>query len=973
MQNLPQVNTPASSKTEHTGNNSTANAYDRLHPSKDQSIEQRFAAILSNLKQRLGSGSEYQRQESFATSLRESNEQAFKNSEQAEALQEEKEEKAERARQLHEQRLELASLRREKSAQLSEQAQALDRSSYEQQMYMASESVESAKQQTQVQKEQQDDKEQKALRPSDILAAAMAAVAQSGSSSTAATASSASSSTSTSASGAAAGSLSSGSASSQGAGVAGSSAFASLTETGSSGALTSGSGLSGAGVSDAIASKATTVSGAAVAGSGASAVGVSGSTAATDAGATLASVDGATADNASGNGFGSGSNAGNFNAVGLGNDDASPSAQAAAKMLQLDGVESDKNLAQSLNQLNRQPVMQQQPHSPSASEQLAAMDGKELKKSLDALARENNVSKLSLKMANPQALAAMRRDAQMLSQLPSSPDTLASLTGTGEVTRLHLMANASNGTFSVGSMTGSEASIEQVAAMGMRQMGVTGRTSTEILMQQNRLRQESHGLVEQTAYTAAARAEQARQQLESQFLNTQQISSALNHKAESNSALSTSSALPVHSAAVPTSSASTAAAASTLGAVNVPNTLAPEVAAKSAAFAALGAGAESNTNVKSSGLFGAEAGGALGGSGSGSGSAAAASAAVEASGADSRAALLRLAQAQDEITSQAMLGDAASGSAALSDAVDALSPSSDADSAVESNPLLAHALQSLQQGVRPENTGSSYEHSVFASMLTANALTEDDLARAARESEQGLSALQEAGEAAMGTGAHFDANSASAAVGSNNAEVSAALMQDEAQAKALVQEQLQAQAQAREELEREFTNMNFSADPTSDAAMLHERVMRMAARNLKHLAVDLNPRDLGKMRIAIELSDNNDALSVTLAAASPETRALLAHTLPVLEETLSQQNVATNAYILDLNEIEAEEKAEKAVASSAAAVHTLSDPKRVGSTELAAADTSAAAASSEQQRVSSNLRWMQGHSVTDGQGRLRGV
>ena len=257
-------------------------------------------------------------------------------------------------------------------------------------------------------------------------------------------------------------------------------------------------------------------------------------------------------------------------------------------------------------------------------------------------------------------------------------------------------------------------------------------------------------------------------------------------------------------------------------------------------------------------------------------------------------------------------------------------------------------------------------------MLTANALTEKDLAAAADESARGaVSGVDVSVRASAGTGANFDANSATASVGANSAEVRAALLQDETNAQAMVQEQLQAQAEARAELEREFTNMNFSADPTSDAAMLHERVMRMAARNLKHLAVDLNPRDLGKMRIAIELSDNNDALSVTLAAASPETRALLAHTLPVLEDTLAQQNVATNAHILDLNEIEAEENAEKAVASSAAAVHTLSDPKRIGEQEVAA--NAANADASENNTRSNAMRWAQSRSVTDGQGRLRGV
>ena len=398
----------------------------------------------------------------------------------------------------------------------------------------------------------------------------------------------------------------------------------------------------------------------------------------------------------------------------------------------------------------------------------------------------------------------------------------------------------------------------------------------------------------------------------------------------------------------------------------VPNTLAAEVASKAAGMAALGGdkSVASGGAGAGAGLFGQDVDGAAE---STKGNAAASAA----SNADSRAALLRLAMAQDEITTAAMQGEDVSG-AAEDSASAAAAATSELQLRPQQSSVLTQAIQSLQQGARPESSGTTYENSILAGMLTANALTEKDLAAAADESARGaVSGVDVSVRASAGTGANFDANSATASVGANSAEVRAALLQDETNAQAMVQEQLQAQAEARAELEREFTNMNFSADPTSDAAMLHERVMRMAARNLKHLAVDLNPRDLGKMRIAIELSDNNDALSVTLAAASPETRALLAHTLPVLEDTLAQQNVATNAYILDLNEIEAEENAEKAVASSAAAVHTLSDPKRIGEQEVAA--NAANADASENNTRSNAMRWAQSRSVTDGQGRLRGV
>lgn len=964
MLNSQQVNAQANSQTDRAGDHSTANNYDRLHPSKDNGVEHRFASIFASLKSHFGAGADRQKQDSFASSFKKSVDDSAQSREQAQELQDKNKDKAERDRKVREHREALAEARRE-SLEQADKTLAANAEKSEQHLkdleQQASEMLEEAETKA-------------ALRPSDILAAAMAAAAQAqsqgqGSAVSGSGTGTVSGDAAFSSSGSATLTASSGASASSGVALASGSAVAEGMT-----AFSGATGFSGAaGTSGAVGTSGAAVSGGAVLASG------SGSGSVVDGAESGSALTQSSVSGAAGMGTGSESGSGNstasYTAVGLGNDEATPAAQAAAQMLQIDGVETDENLAQSLNQLNRQQVQQAQPHSPSAAEQLASMDGKELRKSLDALARENNVSKLSLKMANPQALAAMRRDAQMLSQLPTSQNTLASLTGTGEATRLHLMANAANGNTNgisaFGAMTGSEASIEQVAATGMRQMEVTGRTSTEILMQQNKLRQESHGLVEKTAMTAAARAEQATKQLESQTLTAQQMATSAANRAAQQAATGSLAQGQVPVTATPNfvgSGAPVFADATMLTPQpQVPNTLAAEVASKAAGMAALGGdkSVASGGAGAGAGLFGQDVDGAAE---STKGNAAASAA----SNADSRAALLRLAMAQDEITTAAMQGEDVSQFADDAASAAAAAATSELQLRPQQSSVLTQAIQSLQQGARPESSGTTYENSILAGMLTANALTEKDLAAAADESARGaVSGVDVSVRASAGTGANFDANSATASVGANSAEVRAALLQDETNAQAMVQEQLQAQAEARAELEREFTNMNFSADPTSDAAMLHERVMRMAARNLKHLAVDLNPRDLGKMRIAIELSDNNDALSVTLAAASPETRALLAHTLPVLEDTLAQQNVATNAHILDLNEIEAEENAEKAVASSAAAVHTLSDPKRIGEQEVAA--NAANADASENNTRSNAMRWAQSRSVTDGQGRLRGV
>lgn len=96
--------------------------------------------------------------------------------------------------------------------------------------------------------------------------------------------------------------------------------------------------------------------------------------------------------------------------------------------------------------------------------------------------------------------------------------------------------------------------------------------------------------------------------------------------------------------------------------------------------------------------------------------------------------------------------------------------------------------------------------------------------------------------------------------------------------------------------------MNMHASPEENASEIHEKVMAMSARNLKHLTVELSPNELGKMKISIDLSKDNDALSVSLAAANPSTREALSVALPKLQDILMQQNIQTDAQVYDLNE-----------------------------------------------------------------------
>ncbi len=100
------------------------------------------------------------------------------------------------------------------------------------------------------------------------------------------------------------------------------------------------------------------------------------------------------------------------------------------------------------------------------------------------------------------------------------------------------------------------------------------------------------------------------------------------------------------------------------------------------------------------------------------------------------------------------------------------------------------------------------------------------------------------------------------------------------------------------------TNTNsllLSQDAQTNAQEIAHKVMQMASKNLKVMELDLDPNNLGKMKIAFNLNDNNEAVSVAIAAASPITKDLLEQSAPRLREILQANNIVldNNIYALD--------------------------------------------------------------------------
>lgn len=522
-------------------------------------------------------------------------------------------------------------------------------------------------------------------------------------------------------------------------------------------------------------------------------------------------------------------------AVGYGTDEMTESAQAAQKMMDIEGVETDEKISQTLQDRSRRQESEirnaQNVEADNKAREINKLNNQELRQNLDVLARETNVSKLSLQMSNPQTMAQERRDAQALNGLPTSRDNTNSLTASAQSS--NNLLNSLNG-------VADDAAAAGMTLSGASSASAAAKADAKPTAQQNVLAQNRVNAVgeESDSQTLIKNANKAR----------------LSHGAEAEGSRAALANKGVRSTADAQQSQNAANAAGTAKNSQTVNQRTQanlsELARHSSSDASkvLNGGDEVLKNVKD--VTTSNESGKTN---------------------NAQEALLRLATAQqnDKSAAAKLMAEAQARNSLLSD--EALK--SDATRSETVN----QALNSLKSGIKGlSSTAQSTTYSqssLFASMFGDG---------------EGVAALS-------------DSDGASTEFGSSDSSE-----QDAAFAGMASSQQAQATDGAKEAVPAHMTRFAFTGSEDTDASEIHERVMQMAARNMKQLSMELSPNEMGKMKISIELSDTNDAVSVSLAAANPQTRAILEKALPKLKEILSQQNIKTDASVSDLDESEVE-------------------------------------------------------------------
>lgn len=777
-QNLHNQNAQATADLAKKG--SKENPYDRLMSQGDDSVAAKFSNVLSTLKTRMSGGvlsNTEQKNVSMikdiSASQKDSMDAASKDFQKR--LDDEEEEKKSRNRKLADDRERMMSLNAEAAEIASMTRMDIAAEAQTKQSQNNADMLEEKAEQT------------KTMRPSDILASAFS---RSGSASSSASVSASASTSSAS--------------NSVAASVGGGSTASSLNSVGAAANQSSAS--------------TTSVSTAFADGQGST-----NTIAAQGESASMGSQN-------SGSSFASSSNA-----VGYGADEMSESAQAAQKMMDIEGVETDEKISQTLQDRSRRQESEirnaQNIEADNKAREISKLNNQELRQNLDVLARETNVSKLSLQMSNPQTMAQERRDAQALNGLPTSRDNTNSLTASTQSS--NNLLNSLNG-------VADDAAAAGMTLSGASSASAAAKADAKPTAQQNVLAQNRVNAVgeESDSQTLIKNANKAR----------------LSHGAEAEGSRAALANKGVRSTADAQQSQNAANAAGTAKNSQTVNQRTQanlsELARHSSSDASkvLNGGDEVLKNVKD--VTTSNESGKTN---------------------NAQEALLRLATAQqnDKSAAAKLMAEAQARNSLLSD--EALK--SDATRSETVNQAL-NSLKSSIKGLSSTAQSTTYsQSSLFASMFGDG---------------EGVTALS-------------DSDSASTEFGSSDSSE-----QDAAFAGMASSQQAQTTDGAKEAVPAHMTRFAFTGSEDTDASEIHERVMQMAARNMKQLSMELSPNEMGKMKISIELSDTDDAVSVSLAAANPQTRAILEKALPKLKEILSQQNIKTDASVSDLDESEVE-------------------------------------------------------------------
>lgn len=147
------------------------------------------------------------------------------------------------------------------------------------------------------------------------------------------------------------------------------------------------------------------------------------------------------------------------------------------------------------------------------------------------------------------------------------------------------------------------------------------------------------------------------------------------------------------------------------------------------------------------------------------------------------------------------------------------------------------------------------------------------------------------------------ANSINASSNSSSKDSGSSLggNQNQTSASAFIKE-MNAKSATTQSTQSSFSTLLMSSNLKQNAQQITDAVLKMAAKNLKSVNIQLSPEGLGKLKISIDMSKSDDVASVSISASNQATKQLVEQGLSDLKERLMANDIKADPRVEEYNE-----------------------------------------------------------------------
>ena len=125
--------------------------------------------------------------------------------------------------------------------------------------------------------------------------------------------------------------------------------------------------------------------------------------------------------------------------------------------------------------------------------------------------------------------------------------------------------------------------------------------------------------------------------------------------------------------------------------------------------------------------------------------------------------------------------------------------------------------------------------------------------------------------------------------------------QNHTSASAFIKE-MNAKSATTQSTQSSFSTLLMSSNLKQNAQQITESVMKMAAKNLKSVNIQLSPEGMGKLKISIDMTKSDEVASVSISASNQATKQLVEQGLTDLKERLMANDIKADPKVEEYNE-----------------------------------------------------------------------